>query len=70
MFNCPYLYYNEYSNYYRVTYSITINVRNHTLTLFKDNKVFKTYTVAVGKPTDLVPHPKINKVIIEKHFLW
>ncbi len=69
MFNCPYLYFNEYSNCYRASYSITINVRNHALTLFKDNKVFKTYTVAVGKPTDLIPTSKNQKVIIERYFL-
>jgi lipoprotein-anchoring transpeptidase ErfK/SrfK len=56
MFSCPYLYFDEYSNFYRATYSITINVRNHSLTLFKDNKVFKTYPVAVGKGSTPTPN--------------
>lgn len=64
MFNCPYLYFDEYSNYYRASYSITINVSNHSLTLFKDNKVFKTYRVAVGKPS--TPTPKGTFKIINK----
>lgn len=64
MFNCPYFYFNEYSDYYRVAYSITINVSNHSLTLFKDNKVFKTYRVAVGKPS--TPTPKGTFKIINK----
>lgn len=64
MFNCLYLYSNEYLNYYRASYNITINVKNHSLTLFKDNKVFKTYRVAVGKPT--TPTPKGTFKIINK----
>lgn len=50
MFVCPYI------QYYRSTYSININTKTHTLTLFKDGKVFKTYKVAVGKPS--TPTPK------------
>lgn len=58
MFNCPYQYFNEYLDYYRSIYNITINTKNHSLTLYKDNKVYKTYPVAVGKPTDLIPTTK------------
>lgn len=64
MFNCPYSYFDEYSGYYRATYRITINVKNHSLTLYKDNKVFKTYRVAVGKPS--TPTPKGTFKIINK----
>lgn len=55
----------DYSNLYnpgylnalanQETYSITINVENHTLTLFKNNKVYKVYPVAVGKSTSRTP---------------
>jgi len=64
MFSCPYLHFNEYSNYYRVSYSITINVSKHSLTLLKNNKPFKTYKVAVGKPS--TPTPKGTFKIINK----
>lgn len=64
MFNCPYSCFNEYSDYYRITYSITVNVKNHTLTLFRDRNAFKTYKVAVGKPT--TPTPKGTFKIINK----
>lgn len=64
MFKCPYLYFNEYSNYYRVSYRITINVNKRSLTLFRDNKVFKTYKVAVGKPS--TPTPKGTFKIVNK----
>ncbi|MBC2580956.1 L,D-transpeptidase [Clostridium sp. DJ247] len=64
MFKCPYLYFDEYSNYYRVSYSITINVNNRSLTLFRDSKVFKTYKVAVGKPS--TPTPKGTFKIVNK----
>jgi len=64
MFICPYLNTDEYTNYYRSSYNITINVSNHSLTLYKDNKVFKTYRVAVGKPS--TPTPKGTFRIINK----
>jgi hypothetical protein len=54
MFNYPYLYFNEYWDYYRFIYSITINTKNHNLALYKNNKIFKTYRVAVGKTTNLI----------------
>ncbi|MBC8060190.1 MAG: L,D-transpeptidase [Clostridiaceae bacterium] len=64
MFNCPYCRLD--SNYRATVYKININVKNHTLTLFKNNKFFKSYRIAVGKPSS--PTPKgifkiINKAI-------
>lgn len=38
------------------SYSITINVQNHTLTLYSNGTVRKVYPVAVGKPA--TPTPK------------
>jgi lipoprotein-anchoring transpeptidase ErfK/SrfK len=64
MLNCPYLNTYQYDNYYRASYRITINVSNHSLTLYKDNKAFKTYRVAVGKPS--TPTPKGTFKIINK----
>ncbi len=36
-------------------YSIVINVTNHTLLLFKNGKLFKSYPVAVGKASTPTP---------------
>lgn len=36
-------------------YRITINIATHTLTLLRDNRVYKNYLVAVGKPTTPTP---------------
>ncbi len=36
-------------------YSITINIENHTLTLYKNGKVYKIYPVAVGKASSPTP---------------
>lgn len=55
---------NSYPTFYRVVYSITINTQAHLLTLYRDNKVFKTYRVAVGKPS--TPTPKGTFKIINK----
>ncbi len=41
--------------YGKVSYSITINRSNRTLTLFKDGGVYKVYPVAVGKATTPTP---------------
>lgn len=49
---------------YRITYSITINISAHTLTLFRDNAVYKVYSVAVGKPS--TPTPKGTFKIINR----
>ena len=48
----------------KASYSITINRVNHTLTLYQDNRVYKVYPVAVGKPT--TPTPKGTFRIINK----
>lgn len=45
-------------------YSIQINTANHTLTLYKNGAAFKSYPVAVGKPS--TPTPKGNYKIINK----
>ncbi len=39
----------------RPVYSITINRRLHKLTLYRDNIVFKSYPVAVGKASTPTP---------------
>jgi lipoprotein-anchoring transpeptidase ErfK/SrfK len=49
---------------YRVVYRIVINTASHTLTLFRNNVLFKTYTVAVGKPS--TPTPKGTFKIVER----
>lgn len=51
-------------DYFRVSYRIVINVKNHTLTLYKNNSPFKTYPVAVGKASS--PTPKGTFKIINK----
>lgn len=45
-------------------YSITISTGAHTLTLLKNGKPFKSYPVAVGKPS--TPTPKGTFKIINK----
>ncbi|ABS42612.1 L,D-transpeptidase [Clostridium botulinum] len=57
-----YLY--PYNQSYRSIYHIIINTQAHTLTLFKDNNVYKTYKVAVGKPS--TPTPKGTFKIINR----
>lgn len=49
---------------YRVKYRIVINTRNHTLTLYRDNKVYKAYKIAVGKAS--TPTPKGTFKIINR----
>lgn len=61
MFICPFLYRN---GYYRATYSILINRSGRTLTLYKDNKFYKSYPVAVGKGS--TPTPQGTFRIINK----
>jgi lipoprotein-anchoring transpeptidase ErfK/SrfK len=34
---------------------IVVNIRNHTLTLYRDGVIFKTYPIAVGKSTTPTP---------------
>lgn len=45
-------------------YSILINTTARTLTLYKNRKIYKTYSAAVGKPS--TPTPKGNFRIINK----
>lgn len=49
---------------YRVIYSITINTKAHTLTLFRNNSAYRTYKVAVGKAS--TPTPKGTFKIINR----
>lgn len=59
-----YYFQDTYPAIYRAVYSITINTQAHTLTLFRDNKVYKTYRVAVGKPS--TPTPKGTFKIVNR----
>jgi len=60
-----YLY--PYAEYYRATYRIIINRQAHTLTLFRNNNVYKAYKVAVGKPS--TPTPKGTFRIVNRAVL-
>ncbi|MBD5637852.1 L,D-transpeptidase [Clostridium botulinum] len=57
-----YLY--PYTEFYRAIYRIVINTKAHTLTLFRNNNVYKAYKVAVGKPS--TPTPKGTFKIINR----
>ena len=47
---------------FRSIYSIKINTKSHSLTLFRNNIIYRNYKVAVGKPS--TPTPKgIFKII-------
>lgn len=48
----------------RATYSITINTKSRILTLFRNGVVYRTYPVAIGKPS--TPTPKGRFTIINK----
>lgn len=50
--------------YARTQYRITVNRAAHTLSLFKDGHLFRTYPVAIGKM--LTPTPKGTYRIINK----
>ena len=54
----------HYEQLNRGNYSITINTKNRTITLYKNGKIFKAYPVAVGKAT--TPTPKGTFKIINK----
>lgn len=45
-------------------YSITINTGARRMTLLKNGQVFKTYPIAIGKPS--TPTPKGNFTIVNK----
>ncbi|NFL95278.1 L,D-transpeptidase [Clostridium botulinum] len=57
-----YLY--PYNQSYRSIYRIIINTQAHTLTLFRGNNIYRTYKVAVEKPS--TPTPKGNFKIINR----
>lgn len=59
MFYCPYM-----SAYYRISYSITVDTKARTLSLYQDGKLYKTYPVGVGKMVTATP--KGNYTIINK----
>ena len=59
-------YFNEEDLYRASRYNITVNVTARELTLFKEGKLFKTYPIAVGKPS--TPTPKGNFTIINKAY--
>jgi len=67
MYICPYanlcnsLYEGEYRN---PTYSILINTKDKKLSLYRENKLIKTYPIAIGKPS--TPTPKGEFKIINK----
>jgi hypothetical protein len=52
-------YYEDQDLYRAPRYSITINTAARRMTLFRDGKAFKTYPIAIGKPTDPIPTSKI-----------
>lgn len=52
MFNCPYF---DYLNMFRQQYSITINLNEKYLYLIREGKIFKSYRVAIGKPSSPTP---------------
>lgn len=56
--------YYSYIQPYRSMYKININRQAHTLTLFRDNAIYKTYKVAVGKSS--TPTPKGTFKIINR----
>jgi len=49
---------------FRVVYKIKINTAAHTLTLYRNNIIYRTYKVAVGKAS--TPTPKGTFRIINK----
>lgn len=59
--------YSDLEDLYRASrYKITVNVAAKRLTLFKEGKLFKTYPIAVGKPS--TPTPKGNFKIVNKAY--
>jgi lipoprotein-anchoring transpeptidase ErfK/SrfK len=59
-------YFEELDMYRAPRYSITVSTPTKKMTLFKDGKVFKTYPIAIGKPS--TPTPKGNFKIINKAY--
>jgi lipoprotein-anchoring transpeptidase ErfK/SrfK len=56
--------YSELNRFPDTGYNIIIDTKKFQLTLFRNNRVVKTYPVAVGKPS--TPTPKGNFRIINK----
>lgn len=54
----------QFNDFYRATYSIAIDRNSRVLTLFKDGKYYKSYPVAVGRPS--LPTPAGTFKIINK----
>ena len=52
MFICPY---EDYLRCFRVQHRITINLSDRRLYLIRDNEIFKSYPVAIGKPASPTP---------------
>lgn len=50
------MFYYIYPQFYRSVYHININTNAHILSLFKDNHIYKTYKVAVGKKSTPTPN--------------
>lgn len=49
-----------------MSYSITINTATHTLAIFNNGKLLKSYSVAIGKPSTPTPtgsYKIINKAV-------
>ncbi len=56
MYNCPFCPYLYQSDMMRQSaYRITINLNERRLYLIKDGKIFKSYPVAIGKPSSPTP---------------
>ncbi|MGE5630535.1 MAG: L,D-transpeptidase [Caulobacteraceae bacterium] len=58
MFYCPFLNYSSsaFRAYAaRAVYSITVNTKSRTLTLFSNGKIVRSYPVAIGKPSSPTP---------------
>jgi lipoprotein-anchoring transpeptidase ErfK/SrfK len=63
MYYCPFM---RSPEYYRVSYSITVNTKTRKLHLLKDGKWFKSYPIATGKILTKTPtgtYKIINKQV-------
>jgi lipoprotein-anchoring transpeptidase ErfK/SrfK len=62
----PNMFLRYYEDLYRspIVYKIDINTTARIMTLYKNNQVYKTYPIAIGKPS--TPTPKGNFKIINK----
>lgn len=60
MYCCPFM---RSPEFYRASYNITVNTTERKLHLIRNGKWFKSYPVAIGKPS--TPTPKGNFKIVE-----